>query len=518
MKKIDSIVSLLNSLSKSEKKHFTLNILKGNENKDYLLIYNFIVKEKLYDRDSIKKEFMKLRPASSFEITVHYLYEKILDALLLLRKKKDLYYDIFGKISKARMLYDRSLFYECFELLAEANELSRKFEYYELFMIIVKLELEYLLRLNFPNISEEELYRKHYEQVDAIKNIRKITEQSSLFDTLKYRLIHKGNIRTTRQKQDLNDLMVSELYIAASSDGESNFEIKKNHQLFQSNYLMGVGDFKSALQTLKELNELFEKNPRFWANPPIYYVSVLEGILNSLRFYGKYEEMVYYTEKLKTLARSSSMEFKVNVTCLIFQYELFPWLDRGDYKKCREIMEEYKDSLYEKENWLNPIRKSELFLYTAIIHFGLRNFTQAKKIINNIMIDRNMDYLPIMRMIRLIRLIIYYEAGDFEHVRSETRSIKRGLTNQKELFFQTEHTLLWFLNKENLPVLRKDKEELWKKISFKIEKWYNDKFERQILHLFDFVAWIEAKIFKKPLSGVMENYFLERMEKNKENF
>lgn len=84
----------------------------------------------------------------------------------------------------------------------------------------------------------------------------------------------------------MNDLMVNELYIAASSDSERNFELTRNHKLFQASYLMGVGDYGSALNSYKELNELFEENQQFWANPPIYYLSVLEGVLDSLRSIG----------------------------------------------------------------------------------------------------------------------------------------------------------------------------------------------------------------------------------------
>ena len=43
----------------------------------------------------------------------------------------------------------------------------------------------------------------------------------------------------------MNDLMVNELYIAASSDSEGNFELTRNHKLFQANYLMGAGDYRA---------------------------------------------------------------------------------------------------------------------------------------------------------------------------------------------------------------------------------------------------------------------------------
>ena len=112
---------------------------------------------------------------------------------------------------KARIALERSLFEECFEILSDTIEQATYYENNEVLTIALKLELEYLLRLNFPNLAESELYHKHFMQNEALKKTRKIVEQSSLHNLLKYRLSHIGSIRTSKQKQDMNDLMVNEL-------------------------------------------------------------------------------------------------------------------------------------------------------------------------------------------------------------------------------------------------------------------------------------------------------------------
>lgn len=506
MKRIDSVISLIHSLCKSEKKHFSLHVANSSNDKDYLLIYDIITKGKGQDGSTIKAAFYKQRPDGSFEVSIQYLYEKLLDTLLILRKKKDVYYDLYNNICKARMLYERSLFLECFELLSATIQQAQYYENNEILLVATKLELEYLLRLNFPDMTEQELYHKHFTQNEALKRIRKITEQSSLHDLLKYRLSHRGSIRTPKQKQDMNDLMVNELYIAASSESEGNFELTRNHKLFQANYLMGAGDYRTALNSYKELNSLFEENQQFWSNPPIYYLSVLEGVLDSLRSVGNYDEMPYFLEKLRKLALDTSLEFKVNTICLLFQYELFPHLDKGDFVACMEIIDRYKESLYDKESWLNPIRKSQLLLYTAIVHIGNQNYKIAKKYISNAIVDHNIKYLPLMRTIRLVRLIAYYETNEYELITHESRSVTRGLSSKKEQSFKTEHIILGFLNKRDLPILKKDREELWEKLSVEINELYHDKYENQLLRLFDFTAWIESKVRKERLSDVLREH------------
>ncbi len=510
MKRVDSVISLIYSMSKSEKKHLSIQILKDKEEKDYLVIYDIIVKSKQPDGKNVKEEFYRRRPSGSFEVSIQYLYEKLTDSLLALRKKKDIYYDLLNSLCKARMLYERSLFEECFEMLSDTIEQAQFYENDEILTIALKMELEYLFRLNFPNLTEQELYHKHFVQNEALKKTRKIIEQSSLHNLLKYRLIHIGSIRTSKQKQDMNDLMVNELSIAASSGTEGNFELTRNHKLFQANYLMGAGDYRSALNSYKELNLLFEQNKQFWSNPPVYYLSALEGMLGSLRVCGQYNEIPYFLEKLRNLiSNSSSLEFQVNAICLLFQYELFPYLDKGDFLNCTKLMTQYQKSLYDKEIWLSPVRKSELLLYTTLVYIGNQNYKAARKYISNAIIDHNIKYQPLMRTIRLVRLIVYYEMQEYEFIHHESRSITRNLSSPKEQTFRTEHIILWFLNQQNLPVLRKDREIFWEKLLPEIQALYDDKYENQLLRLFDFTAWIESKILKKNLSEVLLTHMQE---------
>lgn len=161
---------------------------------------------------------------------------------------------------------------------------------------------------------------------------------------------------------------------------------------------------------------------------------------------------------------------------------------------------------YDKEAWLSPVRKSELLLYTALVHIGNQNYKAAKKYISNAIIDHNIKYQPLMRTIRLVRLIVYYEMHEYEFVYHESRSINRSLSSPKEHTFKTEHIILWFLNQQHLPVLRKDREAFWEKLLPEVQALYDDKYENQLLHLCDLTAWIEAKILKENLSDVLKRH------------
>jgi hypothetical protein len=503
MLKSSALISLIQSMSKPEKKAFKIAAPRTESVSHYMNLYNLISKDKTITPDLMRAKYLKQHSGASFDTTVKYLYKVLLDTMLGLRTEQDSYYSLFDKILKARILFEKSLFEECFDLLNKVIASARKLENYYALLIASRLELEYLLALNFPHIDEKMLLNKQFRLNEVMRITQKINQQSALYELLKHRVLHKGNIRSEQQKNELNDLVVSEMSIVASSNVD-NFEIQKLHQLFQANYLISVGDYKSALHSFYELNNLLENNKHLWSNPPIYYILTLEGILDSLRSLKNYEGMKHFIDQLKKL-NNPSLNFSANVTCLIFLYELFPLLDKGDFFASEVLMQKYSEDLYKKSHLLSLARNAELSLYTALIYFGLRDYSKAQKALNKIIfIGKNYSYLPLYRTIRLANLMILYEKKEYDLIKSETRSIKRDM-NVVGKEYKIERSVLSFVNKQNLPISGMKRKALWEKIRDDFDKMHHDIFEQQITRLFDFSAWIESKIRKIPLSEVLGN-------------
>jgi tetratricopeptide (TPR) repeat protein len=501
MFKSAALLSLVQSMSKPEKKAFNIAFSKSGPMPHYLSLYNLASKDKAMTPDTLRDKFLKQHKGASFDTTVKYLYKILLDTMLELRSEQDSYYSLFDKILKARILFEKSLFDECFDLLQNVISRARKLENYYALLIASRLELEYLLSLNFPGIDEKTLLHKQFRINEAMRITQKINQQSALYELLKHRVLHKGNTRSEQQKNELNDLVVSEMSLVASSNVD-NFEIQKLHQLFQANYLISVGDYKSALHSFYELNTLLENNKQLWSNPPIYYLLTLEGILDSLRSLRNYEGMIHFIDQLRKL-NNPSLNFNANVTCLIFLYEVFPLLDKGDFSASENLMRSYNEELFKKTHLLSLARNAELSLYTALIFFGIRDYGKAQKALSKIIfIGKSYTSLPIYRTIRLVNLMILYERKDFDLIKYETRSIKRDMhVVGKE--YKIERSVLSFVNKQNLPASGMKRKALWEKISEDHEKIRHDVFEQQILRLFDFSAWMESKIRKVSLSEIL---------------
>jgi hypothetical protein len=503
MSRIQSLVQLTHSLSLSEKKAFRQRSGRTRREPDYMILFSLIEKNRILGPAEILAEFHKLRPGASAETTVKYLYELLLDSMLDLRRDQDSFFYLFNKLLKARILFEKSLFDECFSLLSHIIDYAGTHENFYVLLIASRFELDYLLALNFPNLSEKELLKKQFRLTEALKYVRKINEQSSLYENLKHRIAYKGHARSQKQKDELNDLVYSEISIVASLNLD-NFEISKLHQLFQSNYLISVGDYQSAFNSYIELNNLFEANRHHWSNPPVYYVHTLEGVLESLRGIGNYEGMTYFVNQLKAID-SQSASFRLNLSCTIFLYELFPFLDRGDYPACLSLVDAYREVLFDRLFLLNRARQAELCLYTALIYFGNSELQKAHRFLNQIILKgKNYYYLPLYRTIRLVNLLILYKQGDFDLIRHEIRSMKRDLADTAK-DYKIEKFLFRFLSKP-IPAVQPRRTKLLEKSVRELTEIKQDVFEKQILRIFDFTAWVIAQISRTSMAETYRQY------------
>lgn len=501
MSKTSSLILLVNSLSKSERKKISSDLNISNNDSDYIHLYKLIDKNQNNSQEKIKESFKETRPHAVFNTAVNHLFDTLLSLLTQLRTNQDSYFSLFNLLMNAKVLYEKSIYDECFLLLTKVQIEAVRLENFSILLIAQKMELDYLLGLDFPNIDEQELLSKQYRINDTLKKIRKINEHASLYELLKHRILHKGIARSSKQKQEFNDIVVSEMSIESSS-GFENFEIQKNHKLFQSNYLMNVGDYKSALHSFYELHNTFEQNKHLLSNPPIYYLMTIEGVLESLRNIKNYEGMTYFIMQLNNIETVSS-HFKIQIKYVEFLYTLLPLLDSGKFQEAKALIEKDEVNLYDKSNLLIVTRKAQLFLYTALVYIGTKEYVKARKTLSQILMsEKSVFTLLLYKTIRLVNLMVLYELNEFDYIAFEARSIKREIQN-KERTYQIELLILKFVDKSLDNITKKERSDLWNKFEPVLNEFHNNKFELQLLRVFDFTAWIESKIKNISLDVVL---------------
>jgi hypothetical protein len=491
MSKLDSLIVLVNSMDSADKRYFGLHSQIYDGTKDYLLLYQIILKPNL-DADLVKAEFKRLKPKASFEITCNHLYQTLLDKLSARDIDTEIEFEVLKIYQQARFLFKRNLCTESLQLIGKGKKTALEYELFSHFLLLAKLEIRIYNQLEFDQMDEDELVRKQAKIESISRQQRAIENHTGLYNLISLRQIKQGPVRNEEEKTKLNDLAFNELQ-AVSGQSKNSFEAQKLHLLFQSAYFMKTGNPKSSLKVYYELNELFEQNRKLWGNPPFFYINHIRGILNNLRWFGNYAEMPYFIDKLRKLA----IEFpsaQTSINPLIFIFESLILTDQKLYTEAQNHLNRELIWISERMTSLTFATQAEISLQTAVVCFWNKNYKLALKTIRPILnAGKPFSQLPQTKSVRFLNILIHSELDDHDYLESEIRSVERDLKKRGKLLKSEEiilKSVLQILNetdiKKRCKKLQKQKEML---LTLK-----NNPFERQLLNSFDYVAWLESRI------------------------
>ncbi|RVU03042.1 hypothetical protein EOD41_03655 [Mucilaginibacter limnophilus] len=489
----NDVVRLVKTLSSAEKRYLKLYCKKQSVSRAYLLLFDLIDQTPLRDMELLEQKFGKTNPETSFDTTAKYLMRVITDCLIQLRIDKDSLFQQMQTFMRAKVLLDRSLIKEGMKELHKAKKLAEASQNYYLEYLAYRAELNVFADLNFREVTEEAMIEMQMKARNLLKSQFQIHEHHSLYELLKFRLINIGRSLSEHHKKQLNDLLLSELSLVTNKVAH-NFESKKLHLLFQSFFFTSIGDYKSALKTFSELNELFEINIHILGDPPYDYLSALEGIMDSLRTIKAYDRIEFYINKVGGLIRSSHTEqFNLQATKTAITFRLTLFNAEKKYKEALNYIKELPADIIKETIIVDYEKHCELLFYMAAAHFGLNEWEKSLKYLNKItLLEKSNPHFPIYKAARLLAILAHYEMGNNEYLQYEIRSYKRSAKYKTETLKTEKLIFKTVMLHPNRNSVVKNK-LLLKKLQPSINAVLNDKFEMQILKFFDFAVWIETK-------------------------
>ncbi|MDP2068914.1 MAG: hypothetical protein Q8K04_08105 [Lutibacter sp.] len=503
MKNIERSRVVIASMGKSEKRSFKIYCSTQSGEKAYLQLFDIIDNLPNGRFEKLENEFLDISRNKNVEIAAGYLYNQLLDFLVHKRSKKDMQSQIFMMIEKANILFERKLIDEAFHTLNQADNYASLFNAENLQIIIAKTEMYFLGTLGFPNLSEKQLIGKQVKLQELMKYSRIINQSYFLSDILNYRILHKSMASAKEKREELNDLVLSELNLI-SNNPTSNKQIEKFHLLFQSTYYLETGNYASAIRNYKQLILLFGENPKIKQNPPIYYLNAIEGILESLITSGIYNEMLHFQQKLRLLNKKDYPEdFLLKVIWLDYYYQIIVIIHKGDFEKTIAIQDGFRESLLKKVTLLPLDKQLQFHLINTILLFSQYKFAEAHKMIKIILLEGKIfQPLPLFRVVRLINLMIKAELGDMDYVENESIALKRNLTSGR--LSKTEKIVFKFVGSYPLPQYQKSREKIWNYYTKKIKAIREENYEKRYLKYFDFLSFIESRLTNIPLNELLK--------------
>lgn len=484
---------LILSLSAAEKKHFQLHCAKLKGPKDYLRLFELAVDYRNGTGKSWEQQFRESYPSKSFENTASYLYKVITDVLVQIRIEQDTWYAQHHQLMKARLCFERSMPDRAQKALKKAFKLASGSQNHAVAYQASRMELTALSDVGFPMTSEQQLVDKQMKAKHTLQSLRQLHEHYSLYELLSYRLTKDALAVNGKSDKKINDLILSELSLTTRGS-QHEFEPQKLHLLFQSFFFIHTGEYRSALRIFNELNKLIESNESMWDYPPYDYLSALDGILDSLRSIGYYEEMALFIDKAASLSERPYPDHFSNIAILTVKtYRLNMLLGTNNTEKALLLLDQYRGEPKAASVIDGHEKQLEYDYFEGLTYFHAQQWNKANKCIHRLFTaGKQHTQLPVFRAARLLHILISYEQDDLEYLDYEIRSYKRAFGKFGKSF-KTEK--LVFNTVVTDPKRRGNawKEAARKKIAIKQLAIRAEKREMQLLKYFDFGGWATDK-------------------------
>ena len=123
MKPSTELFSLIQSLTKSEKRFFKLNSSLQSGDKNYLKLFDYIEKQSSYKEEELKKYFEKERFIQHLPSEKNHLYKLILKSLRSYYSDQSVKSQLKEEIKNIEILYKKALYKECAKFVKRTKKI-----------------------------------------------------------------------------------------------------------------------------------------------------------------------------------------------------------------------------------------------------------------------------------------------------------------------------------------------------------------------------------------------------------
>jgi hypothetical protein len=420
--------ALIHSLSKAEKRHFSLTVRQSRKQQaDYWQLYLLLEQQPEPDIGAIEKHFQRRSP----EPARKYLYQLLIKCLRNLDAGQSVDSQLSNLLQESRILLDRGLTDACQHTLHRIKELAFRYEKFTYVLLAIRLEQRLLTQTQFHNLTEQALVQRHQELSQVVAHEQNFVQHSQLYEVLLHRYWHRNLWQNSREAQYLNDLVLQEYQLLTTLPYPS-FESQKLHLHFQSQYFLMSGDYESSLRTFHELIQLFENHRSVWADTPVYFLYVVDGMLADLRASEQYAEMTYFIRYLQSdLFQTAGLRDLAE--SLAFCHRMHQAMGQQETTMLLEIMAVREKQLARKSVAIPANIHVETQFLQARAYFQNRHYNRALTLVNPV-INEAADNIPAhwLSLYYMLRLLIHQGLGNFDYLDYELKSFSRRLKKQSQ--------------------------------------------------------------------------------------
>ncbi len=514
----DALFQLIQSLEKSEKRHFKLYIKRSSAKEDLKIIQLFDALDKLpeYDEKFLMKKLSPITKPQLANLKTH-LYKQVLASLRLLKSTENIDLQLSEHLDFARVLYNKGLKPQALKMLEKAKELAKANHKYNYLAQVISLEKK-IETLHITRSSQEKTDLLAAEALEISEHIDSVVRLSNLALQLYRWYIKNGHARNLADEEDVRNFFNSNLPVNA----HEVTDFYEKLYLYQSYCWYGFirQDFLMYYRYSRKWIDLYQEQELMKTVEIGHYIKGMHNLLNAhfdLRNYQQFETTLRdFEDFAKTPVANLHDNFRIHTFIYINGAKINQHLMMGTFADGLKLVPYVVEKLDEYSLYIDKHRIMVFNYKIASMYFGNGDYSTSIDYLQNL-IHGNIDMrIDLQCYARLLHLMAHYEMGNYDIIESLIKSVYRFMARMKNLTV-VEEEMFRFLRTSFAISPRKLKPEL-EKFLHKIKHLEKNRYETRAFAYLDVISWLESKVYEKPMGTVIYEKYLDSKRKMEGDF
>ncbi|WP_290697376.1 hypothetical protein [Lacinutrix sp.] len=508
----DNLFALVKSLNKSEKRQFKLYVgrLGVNTDSKFLNLFTVLDKLKSYDEVSILKS-TQIKKQQLANVKAH-LYKQLLISLKLNPSHQNIRSQIREQLDFASILYHKGLYKQSLKILDKAKEVALVNEEKNLAFEIV--ELEKIIEAQYITRSISTRADALTIQAKKLSELNLITSKLTNLSLQLYSII----LKTGYVKNEEESNLVTKYF----NDRLPKFELSQvgfREKLWYYKaylwYSFLMQDFLNCYKYASKWVDLFNQYPDMINLNPVFFLKGNNYLLESVFFINNKPKFLEVYSTLKIKIETSNFPKDENVESLTFLYLNIHDINKhfidGSFQDGLALIPKIEKDLIQFENKVDAHYKMIFYYKFASLHFGVGNNKESIKYLDKIISNKSLSMREdLLCFSRVLNLVAHYEAGLDYHLETLLRSTYKFLIKMNDLH-EVQKEMIKFI-KSLQDIYPQDLKNAFRTLRDSLKKYEDHPFERRAFLYLDIISWLESKIDNKPVSTIIRDKYLKKIE------
>ncbi len=491
----DSLFVLIKSLSRSEKRQFTVyvNRIQNNSESKFLSLFNLLDKMDTYcEKVILQKNITSKAQLSNLKAN---LYRNILVSLRMNPSKKNIRIQIREQLDFATILYQKGLHKQGLKILDKAKALA--IEKQEKAVALEIIELEKVIESQYITRSisgrADELIQQSQEL--SLQNFYS-TKLSNLSLKLYSELLTSGYAKNEQEKQKIVDLFQSQMI---QVDPEQlNFRERLWYYKTHVWRCFLLQDYYSAYKFVRLWVELFYDHPDMIVNNPIWFLKGNSYLFKLILLFKSPNRFDSWDKKLQGVLNSGDFPQSVNIDSIVFLLQFNNKLNReiiaDSYKGNLLFLKHLQRGVKEYSNVIDEHHFLVLYFKVAAVHFGYQNYEESLNFTNKIL--NNTTYAvqeDLLFHSRILSLMAQFESGldhNYELYLTQNRLLVAKMKNRTPI-----HDVLMDLFAGLITSYPDKQKQVLENYVITAKALFNNRYYRRSILYIDVLNWASKKLY-----------------------